>query len=259
VRSCRVAFLVCLLSRLAASQDRQPDAGSPDTPRLAESWTQRFDRIWPERDDPKVFEEVHQLTKAQLAQRPNDYEANWRMAAVLLWQADGLADGTKEKASYGKQGWQLAERATLAKPNDVRAEYHAGVGIGLYSEGVGIVTALREGLEGKFRGHVQAALKLDRHYLDGAPQVLWGRYFFKLPWPKRDVDESIKVLRACLKEHPTNLRGKLYLADSLAHENLKAEANKWIDEILAAPLGADPPEDRRIKKRAADWKKEHQK
>jgi hypothetical protein len=250
---------VLSVSRLANGEEQPADAGLSLATSSAESWTQTFDRLWTEREDSKILQQAYQLTKAQLAQNSRDFEANWRMAAILLWQADGMGDGTQEKATYSKRGWEWAERAASIKPNDIHAEYHAGVGIGLYSEGVGVITALREGLEGKFRAHVQAAITLDRHYLNGAPQVLWGRYFFKLPWPKRDVDESIRVLRTCLKEHPTNLRAKLYLADSLYHEDVKGEALKLIDEIASAPLGTDPAEDRRIKKRAEVWKKDHQK
>lgn len=251
--------VICLLSSFAAGEEQPSDAGSSEPVPTAESWTQRFDRLWAERDDPKVLEEVIQLTKAQLDQRPKDFETNWRMAAVFLWQADGMADGSPAKADYGKRGWELAEKAVAVKSKDVHGQYHAAVGIGLYSEGVGILNALREGLEGKFRSHVQEALSLDRHYLNGAPQVLWGRFFFKLPWPKRDVDESIKVLRVCVKEHPSNLRAKLYLVDSLFQNNLKAEAGKYIQDIALAPLGTDRPEDRRIKHRTEEWKKEHQK
>jgi hypothetical protein len=124
---------------------------------------------------------------------------------------------------------------------------------------VGVLTALRQGLEGKFRSYSLAALRINRDFLDGAPLVLWGRYFFKLPWPKRDVGQSIKVLTSCLVTHPTNLRARLYLADALLSDDRKAEARKQIEQITAAPPGTDPSEDHRIRSRAAQWMKEHQK
>jgi len=236
-----------------------PAAAPPAAAPSGENWTQHWDQIWPQRDNNKVLDELYNTVKAQQTKDPKDFEANVRFAALMVWQADGLADGTDAKASFGKRGWELAEKAVEIRPNDVRARYYAGTGIGLYSEGVGILTALRQGLEGKFRDHVQAALKLNKDFLDGAPQVLWGRYFFKLPWPKRDVAESIKVLRACVQDHPTDLRAKLYLADALLSEGQKSEAKKLVDEIAAAPLGTDPSEDRRIKARSAEWTKQHQK
>ncbi len=242
-----------------AQTGAQVPAGSTPIASAGESWTQRFDRLWPQRENSKAVDELYNLVKAQQRRDPKDFDANLRFAALMVWQADGLADGTDAKASFGKRGWELAEKAAESRPDDVRARYYAGTGVGLYSEGVGILTALRQGLEGKFRGHVQEALKLNKDFLDGAPQVLWGRYFFKLPWPKRDVAESIKVLRACVQDHPTNLRGKLYLADALLSEGQKGEAKKLADEISAAPLGQDPSEDGRIKTRSIEWTKQHQK
>jgi hypothetical protein len=241
---------------LGQSAAAEPADGGASPP--MESWTQRFDRRWSQRDEHNVLEELYNLAKEAQKKNANDFDANLRLAQVLDWQADGLADGTNAKAQSGKQGWNLAEKALAVNSQDVRAHYYAATGIGLYSEGVGILTALGEGLEGKFRSRAEAALKLDKNFLDGAPQVLWGRYFFKLPWPKRDVSESIKVLRVCTQEHPRNLRGKLYLAESLLDDGKKQEAKQLIEQIDAAPIGVDGPEDRRIKARAQQWAKQHQ-
>jgi hypothetical protein len=254
-----VAAVFLTLKPSGAEEVKAADGGS-DSGKSAsteENWMQRFDRLWPQRDQKKVFDELYDLAKARQVKDPKDFEANWRLAAVLVWQADGLPDGGSAKASSGKHGWDYADKAIEVRPNDARAQYYAATGIGLYSEGVGILTALGEGLEGKFKSHAQAALKLDKNYLDGAPQVLWGRYFFKLPWPKRDVGESIKILQACVQEHPTNLRAKLYLAESLLNEGKKAEAKKLIEEITTGSLGTDAAEGHRIKARAAEWMKEH--
>jgi len=270
VRFTRVAIVTssALVALAANGQDAaKPDASAPaPTPPAApeaaapasESWTERFDRLWHQREDPKVMQEISALAKEQQAKQPKDYDANWRLASVLVWEADGLPDGD-QKASVAKQAWEIAEKAVEARPKEVQGQYYAGTGLGLYSEGVGILTALRQGLEGKFRSYSLAALRINRDFLDGGPLVLWGRYFFKLPWPKRDVGQSIKVLTNTLVKHPTNLRAKLYLADALLADDKKAEARKQIDEIAAAPTGVDPPEDHRIKSRAAQWVKEHQK
>jgi hypothetical protein len=270
VRFARVTLVVssAFIALSANGQDSaKPDASAPaQTPPLqsesaapaSESWTQRFDRLWHQREDPKVMQEILALAKEQQSKQPKDYDANWRLASVLVWEADGLPDGD-QKASVAKQAWEIAEKAVEARPKEVEGQYYAGTGLGLYSEGVGILTALRQGLEGKFRSYSLAALRINRDFIDGGPLVLWGRYFFKLPWPKRDVGQSIKVLTNTLVKHPTNLRAKLYLADALLSDGKKAEARKQIDEITAAPVGIDPPEDHRMKSRAAEWTKEHQK
>jgi hypothetical protein len=235
-----------------------PAAPPAESTSAADGWTQRFDRLWPQREDPKVLDEVRNLARAQQAKDPKDYDASWRLASVFVWEADGLPDGDP-KAEVAKQAWEIAEKAVEVRPKEVQGQYYAGTGLGLYSEGVGILTALRQGLEGKFRSYSLAALRINRDFLDGAPLVLWGRYFFKLPWPKRDVGQSIKVLTNCLVKHPANLRAKLYLAEALLSDDKKAEAKKQLAEIAAAPIGTDPSEDHRMKDRAAQFAKEHQK
>lgn len=221
-------------------------------PQQSATWSQRFDSLWKERDRPGAEKLLHAILKEPLAKDANDFEANWRLATLLNWQADEVTGG-ELKAALGKAAWQAGEKVVAAKPNDVRGQYLAGTGIGLYSEGVGILTALGEGLEGKFRDRIQAALRLDRHYLKGAPQVVWGRYFFRLPWPKRDVGESIRVLRTAVQEHPDNLRARLFLAESLAEDGHGDEAKQQAQAVVSARASDDPPEDRRLKSRALKW------
>src|ERR1700694_19869 len=198
----------------AAARPDAPVAQHASPPPAAESWTAQFDEAWKRRDTGGGMRELKQLLKHALVDDPHSFDANWRQAALLNWEASSL-DGAA-KANLGKAAWGFGDIAVLSKPEDVHGHYQSGTGIGLYSEGVGILTALSQGLEGKFRSRLQAALRLDKDYLDGAPQVVWGRYFYKLPWPKRDIDESIRVLSAAAKSHPHNLRARLYLADSLA-------------------------------------------
>ena len=231
------------LASLAAASAQQP------------SWTARFDEAWTRRDQPAALKEIGALIKAQIASDPDSFETNWRLAQVYVWEANG-ADGDHQ-ADLGQAGWEAGDKAILAKPDDVRGHYLASTGLGLYSEGIGILRALSKGVEGKFRDRIQAALRIDKDYLDGAPQVVWGRYFYKLPWPKRDIGESIKVLTAAVQGHPKNLRAKLYLADSLLEAEKGAEAKKLMQEVVAAPAGDDLPEEKRIKDQAKKWLSEH--
>jgi len=236
----------------------------PDSSKAAPAspdWLAEWDNLWKRRNDPATIQRLEQLAEEHLAQDPDGFEANWRKAALVAWEADGEPDGSQTKAAKGKVAWEAADKAIRANQADVRGHYYAGVGVGLYSEGVGVLAALSQGLEGKFRERILAALRINKDFLDGAPQVVWGRYFFKLPWPKRDPEESIKVLRVAVKTHPNNWRAKLYLADSLLLNGLPGqddEAYQLVDRILAAPGGAgDPAEEARIKERARQWKAKH--
>ncbi len=251
-------LLSCVALDTSIAEEPTPAQGGVDagsSVAAAPTWTERFDQLWHRRDESQVHDQLLELLKAEQAQ--NSADVHLRFAAIYVWRADGLPDGSDAKAAAGKSGWMTADKAIEARPNDVGAQYYAAAGIGLYSEGVGILTALGEGLESKFRSRVGEALRLNKDFLDGAPQVLWGRFFFKLPWPKRDVTESIKVLRATLKSHPRNLRGKLYLAEALFESGSRAEARQLVNEIGSAPLGEDPSEDRRIKAKATQWIARH--
>jgi hypothetical protein len=223
-------------------------------------WMAAWDDLWKRRDDPAVLHQLEEMIEEHLAGDPDGFETTRRKASLVAWEADGEPDGSEAKAAKGKIAWESGDKAIQANASDVRGHYYSGVGVGLYSEGVGILTALSQGLEGKFRERMLAALRIDKDFQDGAPQVVWGRYFFKLPWPKRDLDESIKVLRAAVRSHPNNWRAKLYLADSLIVNGLEGqddEAHALVQQILDAPGGRDPPEEKRVKEMARRWKSKH--
>jgi hypothetical protein len=246
-----------LLLALALALVAQPTPPGPPSQRglpTAEGpagWREEFDDLWRRRDEPGVEKKLEQVVLQHLAVEPRSFEANWRLASLYNWEAD-VKEGD-EKAALGKKAWDAGDKAIAANATDARGHYNAGVGIGLYSEGVGIITALSQGLEGKFRDRILAALRIDKDYLDGAPQVVWGRYFFKLPWPKRDVGQATKVLTEAVRTHPSNLRAKLYLADCYADDDKVEEGRKLIQQVLDAPVGEDGPEQRRLKKKARNW------
>jgi hypothetical protein len=250
---------------LALAMVAQPTPPGPPQPQRAApgpapaegpaGWREQFDELWRRRDEPGMEKQLEQILQQALAVEPRSFEGNWRLASLYNWEAD-VKEGD-EKAALGKKAWETGDKAIAADASKVRGHYNAGVGIGLYSEGVGIITALSQGLEGKFRDRIQAALRIDKDYLDGAPQVVWGRYFFKLPWPKRDVGQATKVLTEVMRAHPTNLRAKLYLADCYADDDKVEEGRKLAQQVLDATAGTDPPEERRLKKKARNWLEAH--
>ena len=278
---CRSAVAVVAAAFAASAQGQSPGpprpADSPPTPQIppdivppgpkpqerpgaSADWMAAWNDLWKRRDDPAAIQELEKITQERLAEDPNGFETTRRQAELVAWEADGEPDGSNDKAAKGKVAWEAGDKAIQANPKDVRGHYFSGIGVGLYSEGVGILTALSQGLEDKFRERILAALRIDKDFLDGAPQVVWGRYFFKLPWPKRDPEESIRVLRIALRTHPGNWRAKLYLADSLLLNRLPGqedEAHALVKQILDAPGGRDPPEERRIKEMARKWMSRH--
>ncbi len=239
----------------AAAPASAPAAAAPAA--SASAWIEEHDAAFKLRgEDAAGHAKLMKLIDDAIARNPKDFEAWWRKAQLLCWQANGQADGSDLKAAYGKACMNAGEKAATLKPDDARGHYWCGVGIGVYSEGVGILTALTEGLEGKFRDQVQTAMKLDEGYNDGGARQLWGRFFFKLPWPKRDVDESIKQLTQANKEHPNNLRTRLFLADSLDKDGKGDQAKALIKSIEEfTPRDA---EDKRVIELGKKWLKDHE-
>jgi hypothetical protein len=120
--------------------------------------------------------------------------------------------------------------------------------MGNYALGLGVVKALSQGMEGKFRDRLGHAAALNEGYEAGAVETAWGRFFDKLPWPKRDRKKAEEHLRRAMEINPAALRARVYLASSLVDGNRPEEAKRLLDEVAAAPVGRyDAPEERRAK------------
>ena len=208
----------------------------------------RIDDLHRRRDDRAAWSEEQQLVQATLARAPGDYGVLWRAARFYFWLSDDPGVTSDQRSRWGQQGWDLAERALAANPNDVAGHYWAAVCMGNYALGLGVVKALAKGMEGKFKERLKRAGELNPSYQHGSIDVAWGRFYDKLPWPKRDRGKAQEHLRKVLAGHPYNLRAKVFLASSLMEDDHPADAKRLLDEVAAAPAGRyDPPEERRAK------------
>jgi hypothetical protein len=208
----------------------------------------RVDELHKRRDDQVAFAEERALVQGALARAPQDYGVLWRAARVSFWQSDDPGQGNDERSRVGKDGWDLAERAVAVNPNRVEGQYWAAVCMGNYALGLGVVKALANGMEGKFRERLGRAEQLDRGYEFGAIDTAWGRFYDKLPWPKRDRQEAGRRFHKAVEVNASNLRARVYLASSYLDENRAADAKHLLDEVAAAVPGRyDAPEERRAK------------
>ncbi len=125
--------------------------------------------------------------------------------------------------------------------------------MGNYALGLGVVKALSSGLEGKFRERLGKAAALNDGYEWGGVETAWGRFFDKLPWPKRDRKQAEEHLRRALQINPSALRARVFIWRILYLDSDRArEAKRLLDEVAAAPVGRyDAPEERRAKALAA--------
>ncbi|NOJ80880.1 tetratricopeptide repeat protein [Myxococcus xanthus] len=197
--------------------------------------------------------------KTALDAAPEDYELVWRKARILQWQADGAAN-EKLKKVLGRQTWDWGEKAVKLNPARVEGHYYAATGIGAYSQAVGIMKALGEGLEGKFNERLDKAIQIDPGYDRGAPLLAKGRYYYELPWPKRDLAKSASLYEKSIAKHPQMLRAYYFLAETLLKDGKAAKAREAIQKVKQGSIAYDPAEGRRVqewsKKVEADIEKE---
>ncbi|HEX3696955.1 MAG TPA: tetratricopeptide repeat protein [Polyangia bacterium] len=210
--------------------------------------TARLDALYARRDDRAAWAEQQKLATQALGRAPGDYTVLWRAARVYFWMSDDPAASNDQRSAWGKQGWDLAEQAIKANPNDVAGHYYAAVCMGSYALGLGIMRALSQGLEGKFKERLKRAEELEPKYQNGGIFIAWGRFYDKLPWPKRDRKKAQQYERQAMQVNPASLRARVYLASSLIEDGRPEEARRLLDEVRAAPIGRyDAPEEKRAK------------
>lgn len=249
----RAVSFAAALAVATAARAQAPAPDAPTAPEGVSSLLARSDALWKERDQPGKLEEIRAgLTKAeQLA--PDDYGVLWRLARLDFWTSDDTSIPGEERSRLGKRAWEYGDRAAKVNPDGVEGWYFAALGIGNYSLGIGILKALGQGVEGKFKERLEKAEKLDPTYHDGGVYNAWGRFYQKLPWPKYDPKKSEQNLRKALQLNPANVRARVYLAELYQKEGHPKEARKLLEEALAREPGSyDAPEERRSIKRARE-------
>lgn len=221
-----------------------PDASVPAAP--AASYAEELDRRWLTRDEEASVVATNAAIRDGLAAFPQDYGLLWRAARFRWWQADGeVVELTKRMRA--KEGWGYARRAVAVDPSGPEARYYVALNIGAYSQAVGILKALTEGLEGQFVENLDLALKANEAFDRFGARRAKGRYYWELPWPKRNLAKSRAELEKAIASSPEHLRNDLYLAQTLLRDGDAKGAKARIDRVLAGSADWDPPEARRVK------------
>ena len=206
----------------------------------------RVDELHRRRDDKAAWNEEQRLVQALIARAPSEYGVLWRAARFYFWASDDPGVAKEQRSRWGKDGWDLAERAIVINPNDVAGHYWAAICMGNYAVGLGVVKALSQGMEAKFRERLTRAQALNPGYELGAAETAWGRFYDKLPWPKRDRKKAEEHLRKAIELNPYALRARVFLASSYLDADRVIEAKHLLDEVAATVPGHyDAPEERR--------------
>jgi len=134
----------------------------------------KLDELWKSRDDAATMKTTDETISEGLKAFPDDFEILWRAARFRWWVADGATD-SRLKKQIAKEGWTFAERATKAKPAGMQGHYYVALNIGAYSQAVGILKALGEGLEGKVNDELEKARVADASFDRHGPINAKGR------------------------------------------------------------------------------------
>lgn len=165
----------------------------------------------------------------------NSYEACWKIARAYSFLGDMLPE-TKEMRNRHKErgieGMRYAKKALELNPEGVEGHYYYTLSLAQYSIGISIIKALAKGLGPKYEEHIGKALKINKMYDTAGSLRAVGRYWYKLPWPKRNMKKSIAYLEEAVVSAPTNIRGHIYLAESYLKAKEKERAKEQLQKAL---------------------------
>lgn len=186
------------------------------------------------------------LYKEVLAAEPDHFEATWKCARSLRYYAitaqQAGVDGWKDIcAQIGKEGMTYAQKAIDLKPDHPDGYYYYALNVGVYADGVSIITALKEGLKDKTQTSFEKVLELNPDYENGGALVGIGRFWSVLPWPLAKKKKALEYYR---QYQATPFFGKdpegiVYISELLI--DLGGKENKEEARQILARLNSDNP------------------
>ena len=175
------------------------------------------------------LKQAAELYGRALAADSKSYEAAWKAARsyreyAQLAKEQGNAKWEEISKDYGKKAMEYGDKAIKLQPEAIEGHFWYGCSVGTYSDGVSILTAMREGLKNKTQEALEKSYQIDKRYRDGAPIKALGRFWFVLPWPMANKDKSYKLLSEFQKLNPSDAEGQVFLAEVLIDRKKVSEA-----------------------------------
>lgn len=206
------------------------------------------------------------MLKDAAERNPNSFDLQWRTARALgIWadqinmrntldnakkanpkNVDGILAAEKDMSpelgkkvsALGGEARGYAEKAISLNSNRVEGYYYNSLALSMYSLGKGVISALAEGIRPKLVEAAKKAIEKDKAYNEGSPLRVYGRYYYKVPWPYNDKTESEKILREAAQVYPNSLRTLLYLGDTLYALGKRDEAKRQWERIMKTSASA---------------------
>jgi tetratricopeptide (TPR) repeat protein len=215
----RPVLLATLALLCPASGRAEPCPGNARASRLVE----RGDALFARSSTPRQAWQAIWMVEQALKAAPACYEASWRRARGYAWVFELDQDRGGNPAA-GQRSHEAGLHAIQLNPRRVEGHYWAALGIGEHGRGMGVLRAIRQGVHGTFKRHLEAAQRIDRAYDDGGVDRVLAIYYRAIPWPLRDRKRSLEHFERSLRYSPRHPRTLLYLADALAADGRRDEA-----------------------------------
>jgi tetratricopeptide (TPR) repeat protein len=214
----------------------QPPPSAPEDVKTAVKDADGFYRT---RQESGNIEKCLAVLRPAAAAHPESYDIQWRLARALFWLSESQKESETHRA-LAEEGAHAGDRAVAAKPEGTEGLYFGALCVGEIAHSVGVLTALTMGLEGRFREPMLKVEKLNPGIDNGGLYNGLGRYKYELPWPKRDLDASVKYLRHAIELTPADLRARVFLAETLAKRDNagdKEEGRRLLKFVFDATPG----------------------
>lgn len=166
---------------------------------------------------------------------PKSYEAAWKACHAYREYCNeskennvsGWQDTCKK---YGKVAMSYGEKAIALEPNKIEGNFWYGCSVGNYSDGVSILTALKEGLKDKTQLSFEKSYSINKMHDKGGPIKALGRFWYVLPWPLSDKEKSVTYLREYQKHFPDDAEGEVFLGEVLLATDNNDEAKSVLQK-----------------------------
>jgi len=181
------------------------------------------------RENPENVAKGLELLRADVAENENDFQAWWRIAKFLYFQARHTSG--PDKLDLLNDGVDAAKRAIALEPNRAEGHYWLGANYDLISEARGYWRGLL--FLDDIREEMETANGLNRDYEQNGAMVTIARLDYRAPFFKGgDKRLSITLLKECLTRFPENSKALLYLSDSYLAMGHRKEARQELENVL---------------------------
>lgn len=211
----RIIRLLTILLALIAPF-RNAAAADGDVHLLLEQGNAAWEKRGP--DGTPENEKAADLFLAASKSAPYNYEAHWKAARCFWWLADQdllTSDDRDRQRDLSRRAMDLATRAILINPEAIEGRLYWALSALHYSYGVGMVGALKEGIQDETARHLAYCYEHDRTAEGGRVILGLSALYRTAPWPLRDLEKSVGYAREARSARPGEIRTAVFLGVAL--------------------------------------------